>query len=88
MSDFVDELAKNGLALPTLPSILGLTLGGAIATSTHGTGHRCQTLPAYIESLTLMKADGTLGRVKWPLVKFSSEGRLYRGRLPQLQSLS
>ena len=49
-------LARQGLALPNLGSISAQTLGGAIATATHGTGLNYGVLSTLIQAMTLVTA--------------------------------
>ncbi|MEM7409172.1 MAG: D-arabinono-1,4-lactone oxidase [Myxococcota bacterium] len=53
-------LHARGQAMPNLPDIDYQALGGAIATSTHGTGKTLGSLSAYITGLRLVTADGSL----------------------------
>ena len=55
-------LDQQGLALPNLGSILRQSLGGAMATGTHGTGLAFGSLPTSISELELMSVDGSLIR--------------------------
>jgi FAD/FMN-containing dehydrogenase len=57
-------LAREGLALPNLGSIDAQTVGGCIATGTHGTGIRDGALSSCITSLTLVTAGGELREVR------------------------
>lgn len=57
---FGDLLDAQGLALSNLPDIDYQTLGGATATSTHGTGTRFGSLSSMIEALTLVTPSGEL----------------------------
>ena len=52
-------LSAHGLALENLGDIDAQTLGGAIATGTHGTGARLRNLSAPVRSVELMLADGS-----------------------------
>jgi L-gulono-1,4-lactone dehydrogenase len=52
------ELAARGLALENQGDIDAQTLGGAIATATHGTGVRFRNLSATIAALRLVSATG------------------------------
>jgi FAD-linked oxidoreductase len=54
------ELALHGQALPNLPDIDYQTLGGAIATSTHGTGASFGSLSSTVVGLTLATPTGEL----------------------------
>jgi FAD-linked oxidoreductase len=53
-------LAARGQALPNLPDIDYQTLGGAVATSTHGTGAGFGSLSSYVVALTLATPAGEL----------------------------
>lgn len=53
-------LAGHGLALPNFPDIDYQTLGGAIATSTHGTGAAFGSLSSMVSGLTLATPTGEL----------------------------
>ena len=54
------RLDALGLALENLGDIDRQTLGGSIATGTHGTGLRFPSLSAQVEALELVRADGTV----------------------------
>ncbi len=51
-------LAREGLALPNLGSISAQTIGGAIATATHGTGLKYGVFSTWIQGMTLVTAVG------------------------------
>ena len=53
------ELEEIGQALPNMPDIAEQSLAGALGTATHGTGAELGAMPAYVEELTLMTADGS-----------------------------
>ena len=53
-------LASHELALPNLGSISAQTLGGAIATATHGTGLDYGVLSTLIKSMTLVTSQGEI----------------------------
>ncbi len=53
-------LAAQGQALPNQPDIDYQTLGGALATSTHGTGATFASLSAYVDALALATPRGEL----------------------------
>jgi FAD-linked oxidoreductase len=53
-------LHSVGQALPNMPDIDYQALGGAIATSTHGTGAGFGSLSAYVEGLSLATPSGEL----------------------------
>jgi L-gulono-1,4-lactone dehydrogenase len=52
------ELHLRGLALPNLGDIDVQSVGGALATGTHGTGARLPNLSAQVERLELVLGDG------------------------------
>jgi alditol oxidase len=58
------ELESHGLALPNLASLPHVSVGGAIATGTHGSGAGNQSLAAGIASLELVCADGSINRLR------------------------
>jgi len=62
--DLSSVLESNGLALPNLASLPHISVGGAIATGTHGSGARNQSLAAGIASLELVCADGSISRLR------------------------
>lgn len=53
-------LQKNGLALGNLASLPHISVAGACATGTHGSGNSNGSLPSAVTSVTLVKADGEL----------------------------
>jgi alditol oxidase len=57
-------LEGHGLALPNLASLPHVSVGGAIATGTHGSGARNQSLSAGVASLELVSPDGSIRRLR------------------------
>lgn len=55
MTDF---LARHGLTLLSPPAFQGITIGGAIATATHGTGLHTSSLSDDVVAMTLIDASG------------------------------
>jgi alditol oxidase len=53
-------LAEHGLALPNLASLPHISVGGAIATGTHGSGVQNRSLSAGVAALELVCADGSV----------------------------
>ena len=53
-------LADHGLAVANLASLPHISVGGAIATGTHGSGARNQSLAASVSALDLVCADGSM----------------------------
>ena len=59
LAELNDALQGQGLALPNLGDIDAQTLGGALATATHGTGSRLRNLSAQVEWIELVLGDGS-----------------------------
>jgi alditol oxidase len=55
---------RAGLALRTLGSLPHISVAGACATGTHGSGDRCGTLASSVRAVELVRADGSLERVR------------------------
>lgn len=53
-------LDEHGLAMPNLGDINVQSAAGAISTATHGTGRKLGNLATTVESIELVKADGTV----------------------------
>ncbi|MFD2611057.1 FAD-binding protein [Paenibacillus gansuensis] len=51
-------LNSQGYALPNLASLPHITVAGAVATATHGSGNRNASLAASVQSLEMVQADG------------------------------
>jgi L-gulonolactone oxidase len=60
LRDLSVALWERGLAMENLGDIDRQTLAGAISTATHGTGARFANLPAQVEGLELVLADGSV----------------------------
>lgn len=60
---FVEELATAGWAIHNLASLPHISVGGAIATSTHGSGDRNGSLAAAVAAIDLVTADGSIRRL-------------------------
>ena len=56
-------LQDHGLALANLASLPHISVGGAIATATHGSGVGNQSLAAAVSALELVSADGSIRRL-------------------------
>src|SRR3954463_15923192 len=56
-------LAEHGLALPNLASLPHISVGGAIATGTHGSGVQNRSLSAGVAAIELVCADGSVRRL-------------------------
>lgn len=58
--ELASALHARGLALHNLPSLPHITVGGAVATATHGSGDRSGNLATAVRALDLVLADGTV----------------------------
>jgi alditol oxidase len=56
-------VAAEGWALPNMGSLPHISLAGACATGTHGSGSALRCLPAYLVGVELVRADGELVRL-------------------------
>jgi L-gulonolactone oxidase len=63
LHDLGEQLAAHGLCLENLGDVDVQTVGGAIATGTHGTGARLPNLSAQVVALRLVVADGSVVEV-------------------------
>jgi alditol oxidase len=61
--DLGSMLARHGLAIPNYASLPHISVGGAVATATHGSGARNQSLAASVAALELVRGDGSLMRL-------------------------
>jgi L-gulonolactone oxidase len=60
LKELAVDLAARSLALPVIPSILELTLGGAIATATHATGLNRKSLSGYVRGVRVVDGKGDI----------------------------
>ncbi|MEU6149148.1 FAD-binding protein [Actinosynnema sp. NPDC047251] len=60
LAELTARLHAHGLALPVMPSLPHITVAGAVATATHGSGDALRPLSDLVESLDLVTADGGL----------------------------
>jgi alditol oxidase len=58
--DLGSALAQHRLAVPNYASLPHISVGGAIATATHGSGARNQSLAASVTAVDLVRAGGSL----------------------------
>ena len=58
LKDLIEAVETKGWCMPCLPDINTITVGGALATGTHGTSGKL--LCEYVTSCTLVLADGSL----------------------------
>jgi len=61
--ELAHRLEAEGFALSAMASLPHISVGGAIATGTHGSGDAAQSLAATVSALELMTADGDLRRL-------------------------
>jgi xylitol oxidase len=61
--DVCRQLDQAGLALANLGSLPHLSIAGACATASHGSGDRLASLAAAVSAITLIRADGELDRL-------------------------
>jgi FAD-linked oxidoreductase len=59
IAELAPALAERELALPVMGEARGATLGGELATATHGSGGRLQALAACVTAFELITADGS-----------------------------
>lgn len=62
--DLALELHAHGRALATMASLPHISVGGAVATGTHGSGDRTGSLAAAVAALEYVGADGELRTVR------------------------
>ena len=59
--DLIEAVEAKGWCIPCLPDINTVTVGGALATGTHGTSGKL--LSEYLHSCSLVLADGTVKQI-------------------------
>jgi xylitol oxidase len=62
--EFVEELAEAGWAIHNLASLPHISVAGAVATGTHGSGDRNGNLGTAVAALEFVTASGELARAK------------------------
>ena len=62
--ELASALDERGVALPNFASLPHISVGGAIATATHGSGRTNQSLAAGVSALELVDVDGSLRRLR------------------------
>ncbi|PKH04385.1 dehydrogenase [Psychromonas sp. MB-3u-54] len=60
LKGLLEAIQHEGWTLPALPDIDTITVGGALATATHGTGHDARILAQYMIACRFVNADGTV----------------------------
>ena len=61
LKDLLEAIEARGWCIPCLPDINTITIGGALATGTHGTSGKL--LCEYMTTCSMVLADGTLKRI-------------------------
>tara|TARA_B110001454_G_scaffold89307_1_gene85305 strand:- start:3864 stop:5165 length:1302 start_codon:yes stop_codon:yes gene_type:complete len=61
LGDLLEKIEAKGWCIPCLPDINTITIGGALATGTHGTNG--QLLSEYITKCSIVLADGSLKEI-------------------------
>jgi alditol oxidase len=62
--ELAPALNNHGVALRNFASLPHISVGGSIATGTHGSGARNQSLAAGVSALELVGADGSINRLR------------------------
>lgn len=61
--ELIQALEKEGLAIHNTASLPHITVGGAVASATHGSGDKLQNLAGAVAAMELITADGEILRV-------------------------
>lgn len=64
LKKLIEEVEKRGWAIPCLPDIDAISLGGALSTGTHGTGREGHLLSGYVTAMNIVNAEGNIIDVK------------------------
>ncbi len=64
VEDLNENLDKKGLCIPCMAAFDQETIYGAIATSTHGTGIRVESMPEMVRSLDILAKNGKIYRLE------------------------
>lgn len=63
MGELTRFLARAGLSLPSLPFLTQGSIGGYVATATHGTSARWGTMSDFVQSMTVVLASGEIKKI-------------------------
>jgi L-gulonolactone oxidase len=66
VGDVVRAAARNGMSVKSASMFLGLSVGGLIATGSHGTGRSYATFGDGVVALEIVKADGEIATIESP----------------------
>lgn len=69
--DIAPALEAEGLALSNLASLPHISVGGAVATGTHGSGDRIGSLASTVRALTILTAGGEIRRLARGAAEFN-----------------
>ena len=72
--DLLDGLARRGFTLPAFPWFIDQTIGGAVATASHGSSLRAGSLSSQLVACTIVLADGSVKHYDAGSVKHYDEG--------------
>ena len=72
--ELASELQKNGWALSNLASLPHISVGGAIATGTHGSGNKVGSLAASVAALEIVTASGDILQLRRGDADFDGAG--------------
>ena len=61
--ELIQALEKEGLAIHNTASLPHITIGGAVASATHGSGDKLQNLAGAVAAMELITSDGEILRV-------------------------
>ena len=79
--DLARDLAPYGKTLANYASLPHISVGGSVATGTHGSGARNPGLASAVREIRIVKADGSLSRL------YRGEGREFDGAVVALGAL-
>lgn len=75
-TELVEQLSRAGFALSNMASIPDISIAGACATGTHGSGDDQRVLAASLAAITLVVADGDLVELRRDLDRDTFRGSL------------
>ena len=75
-TELAEQLSRAGFALSNMASIPDISIAGACATGTHGSGDDHRVLPASVAAMKLVVADGDLVELRRALERDTFRGSL------------